>query len=109
MYEPVLRTAICRMQVRETPGIGQRIENDDPIAGMLAQPVENEVRADEARAAGDEHSRHGQALQGRFVPACASAPGRSQAPPAIACPTSRTSMIFQIAALRSVPRPDQRR
>src|ERR1700730_17254866 len=85
MYEPVLRTLLCRVQVREIAGIGQRIEYDDPITGMLAQPVENEVRADEARAARDEQSRHGQALQGRPVAACASAPGRSRAPPASAC------------------------
>ena len=47
--------ACCgRREVREIPGIGQRVEHHHPIAGVMAQPVVHEIRADEAGAAGDQ-------------------------------------------------------
>jgi hypothetical protein len=50
----IARQAVQRLQVA---GVSQFVEVDDRFAG-LGQPVEHEVSADEAGAAGDENS-HG--------------------------------------------------
>ena len=49
-------------QTLEPRGIGERVEDDHPVPGMGLQVAGDEVRADEARAAGDEETagrRHG--------------------------------------------------
>src|SRR3546814_15854332 len=38
--------------------IGQRIQHDDFVIGLPAVPEADEIGADEAGAAGDEHVRH---------------------------------------------------
>ena len=51
--EDVARVALERGEVLEVAGVGQRVEVDDGLVGM-GQPVEDEIAADEAGAAGDE-------------------------------------------------------
>jgi hypothetical protein len=48
-------------EVRTIAGIGEGVEDDDPVVGMRGVPVVNEVRPDESRTAGDEqvHVRNG--------------------------------------------------
>ena len=49
----MLALDVC--QRRCVAGVGERIEVDDFIVAMLAQPVASEVTADEPCAAGDEN------------------------------------------------------
>jgi hypothetical protein len=62
--EGVARVAVERREVLAVAGVGEGVEGDDRLAGG-GDPVEHEVRADEAGAAGDEDA----ALQGhpRYV------------------------------------------
>ena len=48
------RIARGRREVAQIAGVGQRIEIDDRLA-FLREPIENEIGADEAGAAGDEN------------------------------------------------------
>jgi uncharacterized protein YkvS len=49
-----------RRQVQPVAGVGERVEVDDGLGGRVCEPVEHEVAADEAGAAGDE--------EGHFLP-----------------------------------------
>jgi len=61
-HERVARVAADRREVAEVPRVGELVEVHDRLAGRR-EPVEREVRADEAGAAGDED--HGSANAGR--------------------------------------------
>ena len=54
LHEDMARVALQRGQVFQVAGVGQLVEVDDGLVG-LGQPVENEIAADEAGAAGDEN------------------------------------------------------
>jgi hypothetical protein len=54
VHEAVAASPCSAGQVGEVAGVGQRVEVDDRLAGWR-QPVEHEVAADEAGAAGDEY------------------------------------------------------
>ncbi|MNY39799.1 hypothetical protein D3C86_1745020 [compost metagenome] len=41
------------LEARQVAGVGQRVEDDDLVLGMLVQDVAREVGADETGAAGD--------------------------------------------------------
>ena len=56
--EDVARIALQSGEVLEVAGVGQRIEVDDRFI-RLRQPVEDEIAADEAGAAGDKNLLHG--------------------------------------------------
>src|SRR5256885_10608886 len=47
-----------RLQTREVAGVGQHVVPDDYVAGMMLDPPLNEVAADKARSARDQHSTH---------------------------------------------------
>ena len=53
----VARVALEVAQVLEVAGVGQRVEVDDQVARPLAAQQADEVRADEAGAAGDQYRR----------------------------------------------------
>jgi len=53
LHEDMPRIATQRVEVVKVAGVGQRIEVDDGLIGVL-EPVEHEVAADETGAAGDE-------------------------------------------------------
>ena len=56
--EDVARITLQGGEVLEVAGVGQRVEVDDRFI-RLRQPVEDEIAADEAGAAGDENHLHG--------------------------------------------------
>ena len=57
LHEHMPRVAAQRIEVVQVAGVGQRVEVDDGLVARC-EPVENEVAADEAGAAGDEEG-HG--------------------------------------------------
>jgi hypothetical protein len=57
------RIAQRTLQAEQASGVGQLVENDQPIGGVV-QGVANEIRADEPRAAGDEKSSYTAAPSG---------------------------------------------
>jgi hypothetical protein len=57
LHEDVARIALQAGQVGAVAGVGERVEVDDRLV-RCRQPVEHEVAADEAGAAGDENG-HG--------------------------------------------------
>ena len=57
------RIAQRTLEVEQASGVGQLIENDQPIGGV-AEGVANEIRADEPRASGDEKSSYTAAPSG---------------------------------------------
>ena len=52
----VARIAVQRCQVLQIAGVGELVEVDDRLVG-LRQPVEDEIAADEAGAAGDQNHK----------------------------------------------------
>jgi hypothetical protein len=57
------RIAQRTLQVEQASGVGQLVENDQPIGGV-GEGVANEIRADEPRAAGDEKNSYTAAPSG---------------------------------------------
>src|SRR5687768_4719732 len=55
------------LEARKIPRVRKRIQAYDRIAGMMLDPVMNEVRADEAGRSRDEQSTHCQKSLGSFV------------------------------------------
>jgi hypothetical protein len=57
------RIAQRTLQVEQASGVGQLVENDQPIGGV-GEGVANEIRADKPRAAGDEKNSYTAAPSG---------------------------------------------
>jgi len=57
-HEAVARVRGQVREVRQVPGVRQRVEVDDGEPGVGAQGVPDEVAPDETAAAGDQESRH---------------------------------------------------
>jgi hypothetical protein len=57
------RIAQRTLQIQQASGVGQLVENDQPLGGV-GEGVANEIRADESRAAGDEKSSYTAAPSG---------------------------------------------
>jgi hypothetical protein len=53
-----LWTILSQREICLITGIGQGIEDYNPIPGLAAQPIEDEVRPDESSPAGYEESCH---------------------------------------------------
>src|SRR5206468_12746408 len=49
--------------VREVAGVCQKIHVDDFVGGMAPEPISDEVRGDESRAASDQETHPGHYLQ----------------------------------------------
>ena len=62
MDKTKIRSADQWAQRIEISGIGQRIEHHQALAGMLLQPIMNEVCTDEAGATGYQKSWHKQGV-----------------------------------------------
>ena len=54
MYETEIRPRFDRLEMGEIAGVGQRIEDDKKVGGVLTQPVVHEIRADKACTAGHQ-------------------------------------------------------
>jgi hypothetical protein len=57
------RVAQRTLQVEQAAGVGQLVDNDQPIGGV-GEGVADEIRADEPRAAGDEKNSYTAAPSG---------------------------------------------
>src|SRR5258706_6943292 len=51
-------------EIREISSVGERVQDQDPIAWVVVQPVVHEVCTDESRAAGDQQPAHGPGIGG---------------------------------------------
>src|SRR5258706_5951574 len=64
MHEAEFSAFPDRHEILEISSVGERVQDHDPIAWMVVQPVVHEVCTDESRAAGDQQPAHGPGIGG---------------------------------------------